>query len=713
MAYVRFYFLLIVASSFNSLVWAQSKNTFLQDIKTTVKLPNEAGSTVLRLFLSKGEVLAVTSHGVFRYRDGQWSGRKQGSGLRTAALDGEDNIWLADARSVFAEKQTQSIGQPPVEQTDTITSLFWDDKKLLVGTTSSLLIWDGNWKTFSGIKGARVTSIVRDANDYLYVATTKGLWRRKGEKWINLDETLMAVGNQDKYYALATTNGDKDLIYSSPWSVGSIAADGEHWVASGADGLPYGPVTAIRPGKDCIWMGTGKGAIKKDSGWHYYSGKRWLPDDQVNDILVLDSLRVWIATSKGIVEIAQQKMTLEQKADSIEKVIALRHNRRGLINQSMLKVPGDVQTSYLQNEDNDGLWTSCYLAAECFRYGVTKDSAAKANAVRTFEALERLETVTGISGYPARSYAAATDAITQSRSPHPKKWHLSADGKWYWLDDTSSDEITGHLFVLPLFYDLIANAEQKERVRQLIGRIASHVIDNNYHLIDFDGKPTRWGIWHPDSLNHSPNWMYERGLNSLQILSFMKTASHFTGDPKFEKHYQYLVNEHGYARNAVEAKMYGPFETSHSDDILNFFPYYNLIRYSKEDPHQALFVKSLNRSWRGVRNDRMPVWNVFASALLNQDCDLKIAKEEIEQYPLDLVNWTMENSHRWDLPRDPLLSRSRMAQSVRPIPTPESNISRWNTNPKHYNAGNGGKTEDSGSYFLFAYWMGRYHGFWE
>lgn len=693
--------------------FAQPDTFYTQDIKTAIPLPDEADKNVLKLFHAEGSIVAVTSQGIFRYRDGVWQGKKQGTACVTAAQDSNGDIWLAGIRSVYSEKETKGFVQPYVADQDSISCLFWDEKKLFVGTNTGLFIMDGGWKVFPGIKNTRVTSIAKDAEGHVYVATTKGLWRGKGKEWINLDETLMAVGNQEKYYALATTNMGRDLIYGSPWSVGCIAADGDHWVKTGAQGLPYGPVTTIIPGKGYTWMGTNKGAIKKDNGWHYYHGKRWLPDDQVNDILIIDSLTVWIATPKGIVQIRQQEMTLAQKADSIEKVISLRHNRRGLINQSMLKLPGDLSSSYMQNEDNDGLWTSCYLAAECFRYGVTKDSAAKANAIRTFEALERLETVSGIPGYPARSYAASTDPITQSRSPHPKVWHPSADGKWYWLDDTSSDEITGHLFVLPLFFDLVADAAQQERVRQLIRRIATHITDNNYHLIDFDGKPTRWGIWHPDSLNHSPNWMYERGLNSLQILSFMKTAYQFTGDPKFEKHYQYLVSKHGYAQNALEAKKYGPFETSHSDDILNFFPYYNLLRYTKDDPNREIYLKSLVRSWNAVRNDRMPVWNVFASALLNRDCDLSIALEEIQQYPLDLINWTMENSHRWDLPRDPMLSRSRMSQSLRPIPTPESNISRWNTNPKHYNAGNGGKTEDSGSYFLFAYWMGRFHGFWE
>jgi hypothetical protein len=709
----RFIFSLLVLLLTASCVFAQSKDSYAQDIKTDVLLPAGAEKNVLHLFSSQDAVIAVTPTGVFRYRKGTWTGKKNDSAWLTAALDPGGNLWLASARSIHTEEGHKSIGQPPVSEKDTILCLFWEGpEKLLVGTSKGLLVWEGSWQPSQEIKETRVNSMAKDAEGRLYVATTNGLWRREARGWVNLDEALMAVAYEGKYYALATLNSGNDVVVSSAQAVSCIAGDGNHWVATGANGLPYGPVTVLRAGKEDIWMGTAKGAIKKDTGWHYYQGKRWLPDDRVNDILIVDSLRVWIATPNGIVQIKRQTMTLEQKADSIEKIIALRHNRRGLINRSMLKVPGDVASSYQQNEDNDGLWTACYLAAECFRYGATQDATAKANAIRTFEALERLEIVSGISGYPARSYAAATDSITPSRSPHPKKWHLSPDKQWYWLDDTSSDEITGHLFVLPLFFDLVADAEQKERVRQLINRIATHIVDNKYHLIDEDGKPTRWGIWHPDSLNHSTNWMYERGLNSLQILSFLKTASHFTGDPKFEEHYKYLVSEHGYAQNAVQAKKFGPFETSHSDDILNFFPYYNLLRYTHDDPHRELYIESLRRSWNAVRSDRMPVWNVFASALLKKECDLDIALEEIQQYPVDLVDWSMENSHRWDLPKDPLLSRSRKPQSTRPIPTPESGISRWNTNPKHFDVGSGGKTEDSGTYFLFAYWMGRYEGFW-
>ncbi len=690
---------------------AQVPGSFLQDVKTEIALPSEAGKNVIKLFSANQSVIAVTSNGVFRYKNGIWGGKSNGSNWVSATVDKQEKIWLAAANFIQDESGKQKIAMPESAGNDTILCLFWEnDKTLHVGTTKGFLTWNGKWTILSEIK-ARINAIEKDASGNLWVATTDGLWQRSDGKWINLDDALMASGNERTYYSLATQNDGKDVLFSSPWSVGCIAGDGNHRSFRAADGLPYGPGRVISQAVNALWLGTEKGAIKKDSGWHYFNGRRWLPDDKINDILPVDSKTVWIATPAGISQIQQVEMTLEQKAAIFEENIEQRHNRRGLINHAYLKIPGDLSTSYTENEDNDGLWTACFLAAECFRYEVTKSEDAKIKAVRTFEALERLETVTGISGYPARSYALATDSVKQSRSPHPKHWHPSPDGKWQWLDDTSSDEIVGHIFTIALFHDLVADEIYKKRSISLIERILNNIVDNNFVLIDFDGKPTRWGIWNPDSLNHSTNWMYERGLNSLQILSHLKTGVHLTGNPKFEKAYKDLVEKHGYAKNAVQAKQYGPFETSHSDDILNFFPYYNLFQYAKDEPNFPLYRQSLERSWNAVESDRMPVWNIMASALLGKDCGLNTALEELQQFPIDQVNWTMDNRHRWDLQRDQMAGRGGNPQTVHPVSTPESGVSRWNTNPKSYVSGNGGKTEETGTYFLFAYWMGRYYGF--
>jgi len=89
------------------------------------------------------------------------------------------------------------------------------------------------------------------------------------------------------------------------------------------------------------------------------------------------------------------------------------------------------------------------------------------------------------------------DALWKKLSP---RWPVSADGKWYWKADTSSDELDGHFFFYALYYDLVASTEgEKRRVREQVSAIADHLIDHDFEFIDWDGKPTRWGMFNPRS----------------------------------------------------------------------------------------------------------------------------------------------------------------------------------------------------------------------
>jgi hypothetical protein len=690
----------------------QKAAAYFQEIKTDIPLPVGADKNVIKLFNSPNGRIAVTSNGVFRYQNGQWFGKLFGHNWRTATQNSKGEIWLASDRSIKKEGDELLIKLPASAQNDTIQCLLWEDNKiLLIGTTNGLIRYDGEFTFLPNAVGKQVNSILKDTKGDLWLATNKGLLRRISGKWINMDDYLMANGLQRAYFSLDEGKEPGDVIFGGRFLIGCIAVNGDHWIKSGADGLPYGPATTIKQSGGQLWLGSDRGAIKKDSTWHYYNGKRWLPNNKVNDILPIDKYTTWIATPDGISQVQEVEMTLEQKASLFEERIQKRHNRYGIVSNSRLLTPGDLSTNQLVNDDNDGLWTSVYLASQCFRYAVTKDLEAKKNAIKSFEALERLETVTGISGFPARSFVSANDSITKSGSPYPRKWHLSADGKWKWLGATSSDEIVGHLFAIPLFLELVADGETINRAKDLIHRIINHIIDNNFHLVDLDGKPTKWGVWTPDSLNGSYDRWYERGLNSLQILSFLKTAYHFTKDPKIENAYQKLVQQHHYAENTREVKYYGPFENSHSDDILAYLPYYCLFRYSAVDQYFPIYTKSLSRTWATARQDHVPLWNIITSASLNKDCDLTLAEKELQQVPMDMIDWKMENSHRWDLPKEQMVGRFNEVQSVQPVPTPEAGITKNNRNPHQLDAGSDGSEEDDGAYFLLPYWMGRYHGF--
>lgn len=689
----------------------QSANYF-QTIRTEVQLPADAGTSVIKMFKIGDIPVVVTSRGLFRCVNNRWECLLRGLGWSEANVDSKGQIWLATVKTIQREGDSRIIRLPEVASNDTILCFSWENDTLLqVGTNHGAYTFSGSWRSIPVVKGKRVNSISLDDSGDLWLATSGGLFRRMDGEWINMDDALMAGGWKRSYFSLAKGGRKGEMLIGGALAIASIAEDGNNWMATGAEGLPYGPATSMVCAFGKIWLGTNKGAISYSHRWQYFNGRRWLPDNQVTAILPLDEHTTWIATPKGISQIKEEEMTLAKKAQYFEDRIQKRHNRYGLISNSKLLIPGDLTTNRMENDDNDGLWTSVYLAAEAFRYAVTRDPEARKNAIRSYEALELLETVTGIPGFPARSFVGAGDSIAKSGSPYPRIWHTSADGKWKWLGATSSDEIVGHLFAIPLFYDLVADGELKVRSRELVHRIMSHIIDNQFRLVDLDGQPTKWGIWTPDSLNSPKGRWYERGLNSLQILSFLKTAFYMTKDPKFESAYQMLIKEHHYAENTLHAKMDLPFENSHSDDILNYLPYYHLFRHEKETRLVDSYRKSIQNSWNASRQDHNPAWNILTSAALRQDCDLEISLKELQSLPMEMIGWTMENSHRWDLPRHPFTDRSGKTQSVGPIPISEGAISKWNKNTHQYDSGSGGMEEDDGAYFLLPYWMARYEGF--
>src|SRR5690606_1145934 len=120
-----------------------------------------------------------------------------------------------------------------------------------------------------------------------------------------------------------------------------------------------------------------------------------------------------------------------------------------------------------------------------------------------------------------RMWFASTD-FTDGSGLHTLHETRSADGKWYWKSDTSSDELDGHFFAYGLYYDHVAETEEeKARAREVVSRVADHLIEHNYCLVDHDGQPTRWARFAPEYLNHDPDHWTERGLNSLSLLTYL------------------------------------------------------------------------------------------------------------------------------------------------------------------------------------------------
>ena len=472
--------------------------------------------------------------------------------------------------------------------------------------------------------------------------------------------------------------------------------------------LPSVRFTVIQPEPPSVtWIGTRDGAIRvSDGGREYLAGRRWLPDDHVTGIGV-DGNATWLETTKGFARIEYTPMTLAEKSRVFVERVQARHNRWGLTADSHLRVPGDVSTNQPVSSDNDGLWTAMYVAAECFRFKVTGERDARENARRGMQAIMRLEAITGIPGFPARSYI----KVGEDEQPSDGEWHDTPDKAWRWKGDTSSDEIVGHYFVYPLYHDLVADEAEKPALRAVIDRITTHILDHDYQLVDLDGQRTRWGWWGPSAIWEDPD---ETGLRALHILSHLRVALHLTTSPRHRARYQEayddLVGRHRYHLLTRNQKIMVPGHINHSDDELAFLSYYPLLRYETDARLLEVYRQSLERSWQIERPERNPLWNfIYAAGTGAAEFDRAESIRTLQQIPLDTIKWSVANSRRLDVPIDPLADRFKRPQALTVLPYDELPMWKWNGNPYALDGGSGGRAEDDGAYFLLPYWMGRYH----
>ncbi|MEN6427967.1 MAG: hypothetical protein ABFE13_21650, partial [Phycisphaerales bacterium] len=321
-------------------------------------------------------------------------------------------------------------------------------------------------------------------------------------------------------YVLSNASGGRLLIGASE---GRLRIDPNSLESQVTDPT-RAPCTDLRCRRtigNAVWFGTSRGAFSQqpDGRIDYYASKRWLLDDAVIDIWPGPSGSVLILSQRGLNIIHFREMTLAQKAEHFDQLTRRRHIRFGFNSAFEMSTPGDLSTGTLVDQDNDGLWTAMYLAGELFRYAVTKSDEALRNCYESFDAMERLCQITGIEGFPARSFERAGYQVADKQH-----WHNTPDGQWSWKGTTSSDEIVGHFFAYAIFAEVAPDDAWKKRAVALIDAIMDHIVRNNWYLIDYDGKPTLWGRWNPEYVNQFPRQVGDRRLNSVEIIAFLQTA---------------------------------------------------------------------------------------------------------------------------------------------------------------------------------------------
>ncbi len=499
--------------------------------------------------------------------------------------------------------------------------------------------------------------------------------------------------------------------------------------------VPCSEITCVSKIGDEIWFGSSHGAFRlnSDKTYSYFAGERWLPGNMVIDIQPGPENTVLILTDNGIGQLHFQKMTLEEKALFYEKQVREKNIRYGF-NTSIVQMPDGYSTAQTGPQPSDNLWTGMYLTSQLFRYKVTGSAEAKQNAMESFEAMERLHTITGIPGLFGRSFErdyktenTKTEGweLKELKSGSPAMiWLPCKDHpNWTWRSTASSDQTVGQIFALTAILELADDTLWKQRALTMLDNLMNYIVDNNLYIIDVDGEPTLWGKWNPDYVNSFPTNVGDRKINSSNIIAFLQTAYKFTGKEKYREKAFEMMDKFGYLENLMRpmseigksdstagewAKTLS-VEWNHSDDEMYFLAYWGLYPYAFSPELKEKFREAIRDHWEVERPEKNALWNFTYAMTGAKDFDLKESVDFLQQYPLDMRNWEVQNSHRKDIELLPANFRNQSTKTLLPlgeIPLYRHNGEIFRLDSK----GDGTSLISAGDVWLLPYWMGRYLG---
>ena len=598
------------------------------------------------------------------------------------------------------------------------------DGEALVYQKDSQQLWKGN------MQGEGIKSIKYDnGQNVFFILTDKSVF-----SFAPGQEALMPVyrGNNLNCFEISKTR--QRLVIGTDEGYFTLGFKGENKTGLNSK-LPWPILNTIAEIEGNLWFGSTKGAFMlcQDGKFNYYHGKRWLPGNNVKDISAGPANSMLILTNGGLSEIRFKEMTLEDKAMVFEDQVRKRHIRYGMNANVTPLTNNDLSTSVLRKADSDNLWTAMYMGSQLFRYLATGSKEAKQNCYESFEALERLHTINDIRGLFGRTFERRgyQEFHKEYRSYVENYWYpgynnvvswYHADEDWDWRGSASSDQTVGQVFAMTLIAEYIDDPDWKKRAVSILDDLMTYIVENDFNLVDKNGKPSLWGRWGPAYVNRFGKMIGDRKVYSSNMIAFLQSAYKHTGKEMFKEKAFELINDHGYLENLMrpfseigpapeEADEWSKMLSSgwnHSDDEMYFLAYWSLFPDAFNDELKAQYKEAIKDHWEWERPEKNPLWNFCYAMTGAKAFDLDEAIWTLKEWPLDMIQFAVENSHRKDIE---LVEENFWGQlTTEVLPPDERPELKHNRNLFKLDAPDRGSELSAGDTFLLPYWMGRYLG---
>lgn len=610
-----------------------------------------------------------------------------------------------------------------------------------------------------------MTGTVNDiacAGTALLAATDSGIWELGGDgTW----------GSRLPYGEAPITSisaGGTLIAYTEGNALSIVDVWNSHVVLPGPGGLPAGEIRDVAVSPDgrfvAVTHEVGVTVLDTDPGdpesmavnradvgqdqpavVDYFHSMRWMPSDAVNDV-AFDATNgdLWVATPAGLSRIRRENTMLEDKAgrmfDNLDRWF-WRLDGFVAAEASFEGPYSDVRLA-LRDNDNDGQWTQEAVGAFCYAYRVTGDE-------RYYEAAHKAITNMAMQidipaqdfidaglgrGFVTRSFVRDDEGALFTEKDGQSNWHLVedyADGHdYYWKDDTSSDELTGHFYGFSIYYDLCAkDDEERAWVADHLTALVGYILDHGFYLLDIGGEPTEHGKYAPEVLAVAVDGLeactmttdletcigsYYGGafLDSTEILGGLLAAWHVSGEQRFYDAYESLISEYRYDELATfhpdVLTWSNPAIANYCDHELSDLALLTLIRYEQRDDRRAIWIQSMLDAWAFEVGERNPLKSLTMSAAVADAPGLVNGVSTLVDFPEDQRDYLVDNSHRVDAGRMGK-DRFQTAQFDTVLPYDEIHTMRWDSNPYRVSDGGSPTQRKAPNFWLLPYWGLRYY----
>ena len=384
-------------------------------------------------------------------------------------------------------------------------------------------------------------------------------------------------------------------------------------------------------------------------------------------------MRAILSCASGILLLASQCRGSEADALAISANIQARHTPFGTVLDPILASSTSDQIVAYTRCGDSALWTGAYLAAESFRYQVTRSADALQNVSKALAGLKSLVDVTGDNRIarcivPADSQYAAGIANEEAANS------IHQNPPWIWVDNTSRDQVVGAFFGLGAAFDLVDDPGVKATVSDVATR-----------MIGFISKHQ----WSPnDDISNTFLLRAEELQMLLQVARHVNPANNVSGP--------FLVPPVG-SGVAVDVQSNG----SYFKFDLDYMSLFHLVALQNNGDNQGAYASLRNYT----KTHQNAFFNMIDRALNGPD-------EARDAETRSLLDQWLDRSRRDFTVDDSSKVAVCGSEACRPIPVwlrgPATFL--WEVDPFQLTGGGSGIIENSGVDYILPYWMARYYG---